>query len=50
MKKNDLSPNIDLRVAEEAAKLVPEEERTPAEEGLAAGSETWPAYREEWSF
>jgi Arc/MetJ-type ribon-helix-helix transcriptional regulator len=32
------------RLAEEAAKLDPTEERAMAEEGFAAGSETWPAY------
>ncbi len=32
------------RLAEEAAKLDPTEERAMAEEGVAAGSETWPAY------
>lgn len=32
------------RLAEEAAKLDPTEERALAEEGFAAGSETWPAY------
>jgi Arc/MetJ-type ribon-helix-helix transcriptional regulator len=32
------------RLAEEAAKLDPAEERAMAEEGFAAGSETWPAY------
>ena len=32
------------RLAEEAAKLDPKEERALAEEGFAAGSETWPAY------
>ncbi len=32
------------RLAEEAAKLDPKEERALAEEAFAAGSETWPAY------
>ena len=32
------------RLAEEATKLDPQEERALAEEGFAAGSETWPAY------
>ncbi len=32
------------RLAEEAAKLDPKEERALAEEVFAAGSETWPAY------
>ena len=32
------------RLAEEAAKLDPKEERALAEEGFAAGTETWPAY------
>ena len=32
------------RLAEEAAKLDPNEERALAEEGFAAASETWPAY------
>jgi hypothetical protein len=32
------------RLAEEATKLDPKEERALAEEGFAAGSETWPAY------
>ena len=32
------------RLAEEVVKLDPTEERTLAEEGFAAGSETWPAY------
>jgi Arc/MetJ-type ribon-helix-helix transcriptional regulator len=32
------------RLAEEATKLDPNEERALAEEGFAAGSETWPAY------
>ncbi len=32
------------RLAEEAAKLDPKEERSLAEEGFAAESETWPAY------
>lgn len=32
------------RLGEEAAKLNPREERALAEEGFAAGSETWPAY------
>ncbi len=32
------------RLAEEAAKLDPKEERSLAEEGFAAGSETWPEY------
>ena len=32
------------RLAEEAAKLDPKEERALAEEGFAAGSETWPAF------
>jgi len=32
------------RLAEEAAKLDLDEERALAEEGFAAGSETWPAY------
>jgi len=33
------------RLAEEVAKLNPQEERALAEEGLAAESEAWPAYR-----
>lgn len=32
------------RLVEEAAKLSPKEERALAEEGLATGSEPWPAY------
>jgi len=32
------------RLAEEASKLDPKEERALAEEGFAAGSEIWPAY------
>lgn len=32
------------RLADEATKLDPKEERALAEEGFAAGSETWPAY------
>lgn len=32
------------RLAEEAARLDPEEERALAEEGFAAGKETWPGY------
>lgn len=32
------------RLAEEAAKLNPKEERALAEEGFIAESETWPAY------
>ncbi len=32
------------RLVDEAAKLDPKEERELAEEGFAAGSETWPAY------
>jgi len=32
------------RLAEEAAKLDPKEERAFAEEGFAAGTETWPEY------
>ena len=32
------------RLAQEAAKLDPKEERALAEEGFAAGTETWPAY------
>lgn len=32
------------RLAEEAAKLDPREERALAEEGFAAESETWPEY------
>jgi Arc/MetJ-type ribon-helix-helix transcriptional regulator len=32
------------RLAEEVAKLDPKEERALAEEGFAAGSETWRAY------
>ena len=32
------------RLAEEAAKLNPKEERALAEEGFAAESEAWPAY------
>lgn len=32
------------RLAEEAAKLDPKEERALAEEGFDAESETWPAY------
>lgn len=32
------------RLAEEAAKLDPKEERALAEEGFAVESETWPAY------
>jgi Arc/MetJ-type ribon-helix-helix transcriptional regulator len=37
------------RLAEEAAKLDPKEERVLAEEGFAAGAETWPAYDPSWS-
>ncbi len=37
------------RLAEEAAKLDPKEERALAEEAFAGGSETWPAYRGERS-
>jgi hypothetical protein len=32
------------RLTEEATKLDPKEERALAEEGFAAGSETWPGY------
>ena len=32
------------RLAEEASKLDPKEERALAEEGFAAGAEIWPAY------
>lgn len=32
------------RLVEEAMKLDPDEERALAEEGFAAGAETWPAY------
>ena len=32
------------RLVEGATKLDPQEERALAEEGFAAGSETWPAY------
>lgn len=32
------------RLAEEAAKLDPEEERALSEEGFVAGKETWPKY------
>jgi Arc/MetJ-type ribon-helix-helix transcriptional regulator len=32
------------RLAEEAAKLDPKQEKALAEEGFAAGSETWPEY------